>query len=184
MLAKLAILLFLVTVAGCKIGWPGPQMASKSPEAVEPLVQPASANEPRDGFSLRNMLELVSFMRPAGDETVPPQIVQLTAVLNTIVGQAADLKANDPPQLTIQKAQKILSLLSSWDTLLATTMSMELVDAQMAQPVQAVVEQLRARTHELIQFGGRPELIAAVQHSAGQLKATGNALASALASGG
>ena len=183
MRSKLAVALVLVVFVGCKSSGTNQPLASKVPlTAEEALVKQMTATESEQGFSFRNMM--ASFMRPSGQDSglVPPQLVQLTATANTVVAQAAELNMNDPPAVTAEKAQKILTALSPWENLLATAKSMGLVTDETAGPLQAVVEQIRLHAGSLIQLGAQPETIAAIQHLAGQLKFAGSGIASMIAS--
>lgn len=178
---KLAVALLVAITVGCKSGVQFPSFAAK-PAAPTPPLAAAEATPPPaaddSGLSIRNLMDLASFMRPAGNDSglVPPQILQLTATANTVVSQASQLNVNDPPQVTAQKAQAILETLRPWDTLMATAKSMRLIDDETAAPLQAIVDQIKVHSNALIQLGSHPETITAVQHLASQLRMAGGGI--------
>jgi hypothetical protein len=99
---------------------------------------------------------------------MPPVITEVGNTIDAVLIQANDLNIQDPPELTAQKAQGLLTSLGSWERLLASART--LMNEDTATALNGLVGQLRGRLQSLIQNGANPETIAAVQHLAGQLK--------------
>lgn len=184
-----ALILTCVTLLGCQSAGRRLQTAFQTPETTEVTVSETTPTErseaPDRGFSLRRVLQFAGFDRSAEGETslVPREVVQLSDMVDATVEKASQLSVNDPPEVTRQKAQGILASLSSWDGALAAGRSLGVVNDKTAQVLNGFVAQLRAETQKLVQQGANPETIAAVQHLAGNLKATAGNMAAIFSEG-
>ncbi len=176
---KLMVTISLALCLGCKSGGSGLPLMSPAPAASEPLTAAPSQQDQAPAFSFRRAMQLVglsglgSGTAPAQNTgLLPPEFVQLSATVNSIVTRAAELNARDPAHVTVQKAQAIMESLRPWDAAMTAAKSVGLVNDTTAQPLEMLVAQLRANTQQLLQFGSQPEIIAAIQQLAGQLKSS------------
>lgn len=139
--------------------------------AQNPAQQAASENE---GFSFTKMLQFAGFQKsetPA-PSLVPKEVVELGNLISVVTAKSAELNANDPPEVTRQKAQGILESLQGWDSTLAASHSTGLITNEMAQTLNAWVGQLRNEAQKLVQYVPNPETIRAIQQLAGSLNST------------
>lgn len=174
---------------GCQSAGRRQQVAAQ-PAATEITAQEAGGQQapsenPERGFSLRRVLQFAGLQQPQEEprSVVPPEIVQLSDVVNATAARASQLNINDPPEVTRQKAQGILDSLRPWGSLLAAGQSLGLVNADTARVLNGFVGQLKVETQKLVQSGANPQTIAAVQQLAGNLKSTFGSVAAIFAQG-
>lgn len=165
---------------GCQMpGMPGrrDQAATPGPDAgslsAHDGQNPSAPTEGR-GFSFKRMLQFAGFNRDADQEVsvMPQELGKLQDLISTVVAKAGELRAEDPAEVTQQKAQAILEALRPWDSLLEAGRSLGIVNENNSQILNGLVLQLKSQTQKLIQHGANPETIAAVQHLARNVKST------------
>lgn len=126
----------------------------------------------KSAFSLGNIWRVVSFQGESDDSSqplVPKEVVQLGSVIKTIANRAGQLSVDDPPEVTRKKAMGILESLKPWDSLISAGRSVGAINKRTADVLNALMDQLRAKARELVEFVPKPETIRAVKYLAGQL---------------
>lgn len=152
----LLLTLTLVCFAGCSAGSRSnpfisqttPQTPTSQVATTQTAATPASNGEAAsEGFSFTKMFQMVGFQKPdtPAPSLVPQEVVNLGNVINDITAQSAALNANDPPEVTRQKAQAILTSLQAWDSTLSASNSTGFVNNELAQTLNGWVGQIRAR---------------------------------------
>lgn len=193
---RFALLTSLMLLAGCQSTDKADQIAAtppshpQAPAANQADSQPA--NQPGGGFSFGNVMRMAGFQQggqgtggqgAAGQAAagtaggwLPPEVMNLSNVVNTIAARSAELSINDPPEVTRQKAIGILDSLRPWDSMMAAGRSVGLINDQTAQQLNSFVGPLRAELQKLIDKPPSVQTIGAVQYLARGLQTSVNGL--------
>ena len=185
-----ALLLSCAFCVGCQSGgprWPGAAVTSTPPvpgaaandvAAVAPAATNATAasatGTPATQVStLGKIWNAIAFQQPAPTEPAPvsPEMARFNAFVSTIGTQSSQLSVNDPPEVTRQKAEALMTTLRDWDSVLAAGRSIGLVNDATANLLTSTVQRLTAETQKLVQYAPHPETINAVQQLGGSLVA-------------
>lgn len=135
--------------------------------------------------TLGKIWNVVSFQQPAPAEPAPvsPEMARFNSFVGAISAQTSQLNVNDPPEVTRQKAEGILTTLRDWDSVLAAGRSIGVINDATANLLTNSVQRLTAETQKLVQFAPRPETIDAVKQIGGGLSAAYSSVQGILAQG-
>ena len=154
-------------------------LAASSPAApkTEQEAEPAK-------FSLGRVFRTVAFWQRADEEeTVPQEVIELGDTVDAIAARANELNINDPPDVTQQKAQAILDSTQSWERLIAAGKSVGFINDATTNRFNQFIAPIRSEALKLVQTGGNPQTIAALQHLAGGLKTSFDSVSTMLTHG-
>ena len=110
-------------------------------------------------------------------------MARFNSFVGTISTQTSQLNINDPPQVTRQKAEGILTTLRDWDSVLAAGRSIGVINDATAEMLTRSVQRLTAETQKLVQYAPRPETIDAVKQLGASLGAAYSGVQGILAQG-
>lgn len=205
-----ALALSCLVCMGCQSGGetqPGSAYSSAAPAAANnPVAAAATADEaiettsggaPSNGSTssvsgiataastLGKIWKAVGFQRPAPAEPAPisPEMARFNGFVGAISTQTRELNINDPPEVTRQKAQAILTTLRDWDSVLAAGRKIGVVNDATAALLTNSVERLAAETQKLVAYAPSPETIDAVKQLGGSLGAAYSRVQGILAQG-
>lgn len=181
MTKKLGLLGLCVLFAGCTP--PGTRQQPLFSNASQPnataTAEAASSGGDDSGFSVDKMLQFVGFKKDASQQTapsaaaaqgvMPAAVQQVQGAVNEVAGRAAELNANDPPEVTRQKAIGILDTLQQLDGQLAQGKAAGTIDDQTLRMLAPVVVRVRDAAQRLVQYVPTPQTIGQVQQLAGNL---------------
>jgi hypothetical protein len=114
--------------------------------------------------------------QPATTGMLSPEVVALGNLIQDVAGRAAELNANDPPEVTQQKAGGILQALQGWDGQVARSQASGSLSEGTSRLLNSFVAQIRGQADRLLKHAPTPENIAAVQQTASNLYAAGQTL--------
>ena len=180
----LLLTLTLVSFVGCAasgdrwnpfVSQSSPQTPADQTPAAQLAENPATPDQSETpGFSFSKMFQMAGFQKPEtpAPSLVPQEVVKLGSMISTVTAKSAELNANDPPEVTRQKAQAILVSLQGWDSALAASRSTGAISNDMAQTMDGWVGQLRGEAEKLVKYVPNPDTIAGIQQLAGSLNST------------
>ncbi len=127
----------------------------------------------------------IAFQQPAEETPAPvsPEVARFNNFVGAITTQTSQLNINDPPQITRQKAQAILTTLNDWDSILAAGRSVGVINDATAELVTSGVQRLKAETQKLVQYAPHPQTIDAVKQLGTNLGAAYSSIQGILAQG-
>jgi len=127
----------------------------------------------------------VGFTRPEPAEPAPvsPEMARFNGFVNAITTQTSQLNINDPPEVTRQKAEGILTTLRDWDSVLAAGRSVGVINDTTAELLTSTVQHLTAETQKLIQYAPSQQTVDAVKQIGGKLGAVYSSVQGILAQG-
>lgn len=141
---------------------------------ASPSTSPSAPNSMVS--TLGRIWQAVGFAPAATAEPAPtsPEIARFNNFVGAISTQTSQLNISDPPEVTRQKAQGILTTLGDWDSVLAAGRSMGLVNDATAELLTGYVTRLTTETQKLLQFAPQAETINAIKQIGGSLGAVYN----------